>query len=163
MFGGGDGYIPPSGPGRSGPGPPSLDIPLECRLWAKQARFHDISHKVSKNLEVSPKSVEKACHSPHLQNGLQKSPLDILRIPYSPAFSHKELMGRFLTVPSTLWSKRRSVARCAPLYSTDVTRNGRQIPPLPTTASCPLSAAPHLARRGILNGSVLASFTGDYD
>ena len=59
------------------------------------ARFHLISHKVSQNHEVSPKSVHKAYHSPCFQNGLRKSPLQFLRFPYSLAFSPKELMGHF--------------------------------------------------------------------
>ena len=59
------------------------------------ARFKVISLKLSQNGGVSPKYVEKAYHSPCSQNGLRKSPLEILRIPYSAAFSHKELMGHF--------------------------------------------------------------------
>ena len=69
--------------------------PLECRLWPNKARFHDISCKVSQKARVSSKSVEKACHSPYIQNGLEKSPLDFLRFLFSSAFSHKELMGCF--------------------------------------------------------------------
>ena len=94
VFGGGDGYPHPPGPvGQPRAALPG--IPLECRLWAKRARFHDISYKVSQNDEVSPKYHEKACHSPCLQNGLRKSPLEILRFPILRAFSHKELMGLF--------------------------------------------------------------------
>ena len=66
--------------------------------WAPRAiraRFTVISCKVSQNDEVSPNLVEKASHSPCFQNGLQKSPLDFPRFPYSTAFSHKELMGCF--------------------------------------------------------------------
>ena len=47
------------------------------------------------NRRVSPKSVEKAYHSPYIQNAVQKSPLDFLRFPFGQAFSHKELMGHF--------------------------------------------------------------------
>ena len=50
---------------------------------------------VSQNRRVSPKSVHKAYHSPCSQNGLKKSPLEILRFTDSLAFSHKELMGHF--------------------------------------------------------------------
>ena len=56
------------------------------------ARFDLNSSKVSKNGIVSPGSVHKACHTPYFQNGLVMSPLEILGFPYSPAFSHKELM-----------------------------------------------------------------------
>ena len=40
--------------------------PLRCLRapCGQRARFHYISLKVSQNVEVSPKSVEKACHSP---------------------------------------------------------------------------------------------------
>ena len=60
-----------------------------------RARFHLISYKVSQKGIVSPKSVHKACHSPYFQNGVGKSPLQILRFPLLPAFSHKELMTHF--------------------------------------------------------------------
>ena len=59
------------------------------------ARFHDISQDISQNGQVSPKYVKKASLSPCFQNGLGKSPLDILRFPSGLAFSHKELMGHF--------------------------------------------------------------------
>ena len=65
------------------------------RLWANKARFSDILLKSSQNREVSPKSVEKAYHSPYFQNRVRKSPLEILRFPFLPAFSHKELSGHF--------------------------------------------------------------------
>ena len=78
--------------------------PLRCqhaspransRLWANRARFSDISWKLSQNRGVSPKSVQKACHSPYFQNRLKKSALGFLRFPFCPAFSHKELLGLF--------------------------------------------------------------------
>ena len=83
-------------------GPPAVALPGHAsafqsngRANREKARFHDISLKVSQKTRVSPKSVHKACHSPCLQNGLEKSPLDILRFPIIAAFSHKELMGLF--------------------------------------------------------------------
>ena len=85
---------PPFGPGRSS----QLALPGSGTLpasWPIGARFDLISKKHSQNGEVSPKSVQKACHSPYFQNGLRKSPLGFLRFPFSPAFSHKELMGLF--------------------------------------------------------------------
>ena len=42
-------------------------VPCRGLPWCspgKRTRFHHISHKVSQNREVSPKYVEKACHSP---------------------------------------------------------------------------------------------------
>ena len=86
---------PPSGPGRPCRPPwvlPGLSGPAS---WPIRARFDLISQEYSKNGQVSPKSVEKASNSPYFQNGLRKSPLEILRIPFSLAFSHKELMGHF--------------------------------------------------------------------
>ena len=61
--------------------------------WPIRTRLRSKPVKVSQNLEVSPKSVKKASHSPCFQNGLQKSALEILRFPISLAFSGKELMG----------------------------------------------------------------------
>ena len=69
--------------------------PSECRLTANRARFQVISWKVSQNGQVSPRNVQKACHSPYSQNEAQKSPLEILRFLFLLAFSHKELMGLF--------------------------------------------------------------------
>ena len=83
-------------------GPLDLRGPLRClgpflgqyaASWPITARFDVIFHKVSQNRVVSPESVQKASHSPCFQNRLQKSPLEILRFPFSLAFSHKELMG----------------------------------------------------------------------
>ena len=84
----------PPGPGRSLAGP-SLSFPCKCRLWANRARIEVKTGKVSQNGKVSPKSVQKAQLSPYFQKRLQKSPLEILRFPFSAAFSHKELMGLF--------------------------------------------------------------------
>ena len=74
---------------------PPCPGPLEPRLLANKARIDLFYCKVSQNLRVSPKSSHKASHSPYFQNGLIKSPLDFLRFPVLPAFSHKELMGLF--------------------------------------------------------------------
>ena len=93
--GGGDGSCThPSGPVSPPVGLPGAG-PLECRLSANRARIEAISLKVSQNQEVSPKCVHKACHSPHFQNRVQKSALQILRFPFCSAFSHKELIGPF--------------------------------------------------------------------
>ena len=85
---------PPYGPGRSLQALP-VSGPSECRLWANTATFDLILLKLSQNRRVSPFLIEKACHSPYFQNGLQKSALEKLRFPFSRAFSHKELMGLF--------------------------------------------------------------------
>ena len=68
-------------------------LPGNAASWPIRARLRSISENVSQNDQVSPKSIKKACHSPYFQNRLQKSPLEILRFLFSPAFSPKELMG----------------------------------------------------------------------
>ena len=69
--------------------------PSKPRLLANIARIDLISWKLSLNAEVSPKSVQKASHSPYIQNEVQKSPLQFLRFPFLLAFSHKELLTLF--------------------------------------------------------------------
>ena len=92
---GGDGPVPPlRGPVGALWAPPCT-CPCKCPPRANMARFTFILLKVSQNGRVSPRNVEKACHSPCLQNTVQKSPLDFLRFPVLLAFSHKELMGHF--------------------------------------------------------------------
>ena len=88
-----------TGPGtthslRSGPAPLS-QYPQNAASQPIRARSHVIYCKVSQNGQVSTKYPEKACHSPYIQNRLGKSPLEILRFPFSESFSHKELMGHF--------------------------------------------------------------------
>ena len=92
--GGGDGSCTPLRGTVSPPGA-SLAGPSECRLTANRARFEVIFLKVSQNGQVSSKSAQKACHSPYFQKPVGKSALEIPRIPYFVAFSHKELMGHF--------------------------------------------------------------------
>ena len=92
---GGHGYHPAGPVGH--PCPPCTHTLRNAASWPITARFQVISHKVSQNGIVSPKNVNKACHSPYIQNGAQKSPLEILRFPLLLAFSPKELMVLFLT------------------------------------------------------------------
>ena len=61
----------PPGPVGSLQDPPCPG-PSECALLAKGARFDLISVKVSQNDEVSPKSVQKASHSPYSQKRVPK-------------------------------------------------------------------------------------------
>ena len=96
--GGGDGprYHPCGA--RSVPASRAFPVPGTSQIaasWPITATFHPYFSKVSQNHGVSPKYPEKACHSPCIQNGPRKSPLEILRFSYSSAFSHKELMGHF--------------------------------------------------------------------
>ena len=89
------GRVPtPAGPGQA-PLVPSLVPSQNAASWPITARFHYISYKLSQNGKVSLKYVEKACHAPYFQNGLEKSPLDFSRFPFSLAFSRKELIGSF--------------------------------------------------------------------
>ena len=76
---------PPAGPSLVQDPPPR----------AKGRDLTSFYRNLVKNQEVSPKCVEKACHSPYFQNGPEKSALEILRFPLSSAFSPKELMGLF--------------------------------------------------------------------
>ena len=88
----------PDHPLRCAPGPAPLSgylSPGKAASGPIKARFHDIYTKVSQKRGVSPKYVHKACHSPCSQNTAQKSPLEILRFTFIPAFSHKELMAHF--------------------------------------------------------------------
>ena len=152
----------PAGPGRCLQPLPGTG-PLECRLLANKARIDLIFLKLSQNPGVSPKYVQKACHSPCFQNGLQMSPLEISRFPFSPAFSHKELMGQKCRYPGLSVKMTKCRQMCTPW----VREVDGQIPPRSTAASCPLSPAPHLtsARHpdGILNGPENERFAGDYD
>ena len=110
-----------------------------------RARFYDISLKVSQNGQVSPRNVEKASHSPYIQNELRKSALGILRFPFSSAFSHKELLGHFDASTGIIVKTTKCRPDVHTPYPPDVTRSERQIPPRCTTASCLLCTAPHLA------------------
>ena len=124
--------VPPCGP--------SLSFPLKCRLWAKGARFHDISWKVSQNGQVSPKSHEKASHSPYSQNGLEKSPLEILRIPFPRAFSGKELMVPFCRYPGLYCQNDEVSPLCTPVCHA----KGAVRYPQPTRSKLLLGRSPHL-------------------
>ena len=123
--------------------------------WPIRARLRVISPKVSQNGQVSPKSSEKASRSPYFQNGLGKSPLDISRIPFLLAFSHKELMAHF-----SRWSRLLvKMTKCRPDVHPNVREVDGQIPPPDPATSCSWGRAPHLTSRGqspdILNGPVL--------
>ena len=91
----GDGFLDhPPGP-VGAPGPSLSRNPQNAASWPITARLHLFSIKHCQNGQVSLKSVEKAYHSPCSQNELKKSALEILRFPFYPAFSPKELMGHF--------------------------------------------------------------------
>ena len=55
--------VPPFGPGRAPAGPSLYQDPPH----GQRARFDPHFLKVSQNAEVSPESVNKACHSPYIQ------------------------------------------------------------------------------------------------
>ena len=95
QLGGRVSQYPPSGPGRSLQALPGTGTRLHAASGPIRARFSVFLVKYSQNDEVSPKSVQKACHSPCFQKRVQKSALDFLRFPILVAFSHKELMGLF--------------------------------------------------------------------
>ena len=140
----------PAGPGRPTRGPPCTRT-LRCRLLANKARFHDIFYKVSQNRRVSLKSVEKACHSPYFPKRSQKSPLDFLRFPFCVAFSHKELMGRFDPY-SVVYCQNDEVS--PDVHTPEQSRERVARYPHGRDSKLSASAAPHLAQRGILIGTV---------
>ena len=80
------------------------------------ARFQVICPKVSINPWVSPVLVDKACHTPYIQNGVEKSALGILRIPIMLAFSHKELMVPILTWSVFYCQNDEMSTMCTPWY-----------------------------------------------
>ena len=98
-----------------------------------RAELRSYFSKVSQNGIVSTKSHEKACHSPYSQNAVQKSPLEIPRFLFWPAFSPKELMVLFLT-HGHVYCQNDEVS--PDVHTSYVTRNERQIPP-----RCPQQAA----------------------
>ena len=73
-------------------GPPCTGTLQIAASWPIRRDLTSFFYKVSQNGEVSSEKCEKACHSPHIQNGSRKSPLEIPGFPFWPAFSHKELM-----------------------------------------------------------------------
>ena len=107
-------------------GPSLVQDPRNAASQPIRARFMYIYCKVSQNRGVSPIFVEKACHSPYLQNGLRKSALGFLRFPYLRAFSHKELMGHFRPYP---YIKCQKDEVSPDVHTPCHARKGRQIPP----------------------------------
>ena len=128
-------------PGASGDHPCGARSALQASLsppradaasWPIRARFRLSYTKVSQNDEVSTKSTHKACHSPHFQNGLRNSPLEILRFPYFAAFSHKELMVPFERQVEVYCQNDEVSPGCTlPCHA----RRGRQIPPRVNTVA----------------------------
>ena len=110
---------PPSGPGRCPCRASPWCSSSKCRPGPIRARIDLILPKVNQNGGVSPKYHQKAYHSPCSQNGSQKSALEIPRIPFSRAFSHKELMGHF-DVHSGFIVKMTKCRQDAPTMSREV-------------------------------------------
>ena len=132
-------------PGPVGPlqGPPWYGSGLSAASGPIRARIRVILLKVSQNGQVSPKSYEKASHSPYSQNGPRKSPLDFLGIPFWPAFSGKELMVPFWPRVVLYCQNDEVSPECTPIMSREV------VPDTPTLS--PQQAAlgdiaPHLVR-----------------
>ena len=164
---GGQGWtgVPGSRPTHSSPvgfrGPLRWSGPLpraNAASWPILARFDLILLNYSQNARVSPKYVNKACHSPYLQNGLQKSALQILRFPYFVAFSHKELMGLF-------WPRADFIVKMMKCRQNVHTRSREVVADTPTDHASKLApvVGSSSAQRGILIGLVLRRFAPDYD
>ena len=122
----------PSGPVGTLRAPPChlLEKP---RLLAYRARLMTYSYKVSQNDEVSTKSVYKACHSPYIPKRVPDVASWISQISISPSLLSQGINGRYLTIPWTLLSKRRSVAR---VYTHGCHAKGCSDTPTVTAASC---------------------------
>ena len=158
MFGGGVGTTP-AGPGRPTPGgPPCTSQNAASGPLGRDSMTFPV--KLVKTLKCRRKVRKRPAIVPISQNGVEKSPLGILGIPYSVAFSHKELMVPF-GARLVLYCQNDEVS--PDVHPWFWTRKGRQIPPRSTAASCLLLTAPHLAQRGILNALVFRRFAPDYD
>ena len=106
----------PFGSGRAPVPSPCSSAPRKPASWPIRARFNLFYVKLSQNGEVSLKYVQKACHTPYFQNRPQKSPLEILRIPFSVAFSHKELMAYFSRGSGFIVKNDEVSTSCAHVY-----------------------------------------------
>ena len=92
---------PPFGPGQAPAGPSLGYTPPR----AKRARFQVISWKLSKNREVSPKYVEKACHSPYIPKRCPKVTSWNSQIPVFLSLLSQGINGPFWPSSRTLLSK----------------------------------------------------------
>ena len=84
----------PAGPGRS-PAVPSLYLALLPASWPIGRDSTSFLRNLVKTTKCRRKVSKRPPIVPNSQNGVQKSPLEILRFTFCPAFSHKELMGHF--------------------------------------------------------------------
>ena len=87
------------GPPLRGPvGPmlgPPCPGPLDAASWPIRRDSTSFLIKLVKTTKCHQKTSKRPAIVPVSQNGLKNSPLDFYRFPFSPAFSHKELMGHF--------------------------------------------------------------------
>ena len=117
------------------------EYPWNAHLGSIWRELTSFPIKLVKTAKCRRKVSKRSTLVPISQNGVQKSPLGILRFPYLLAFSPKELMGHF-DASTVLYVKNDEVSTgCTPPLSREV---GAQIPPLTTAASCLLWSAPHL-------------------
>ena len=123
------------------PGPVSLALPAfpgapraNARSWPIRARIDLNFSKVKQNGGVSPKYVQKASRTPYFQNELQKSPLGILRKPFSLAFSHKELMAPYCRYSGF----NVKMTKCRPVVHPMCTRSVRSDTPTCARSKLPL-------------------------
>ena len=91
---------------------------------------------------------------PNSQNGSQMSPLDILRFPFAPAFSHKELMGRF---DATLDFIVKTTKCRRDVHTGIWSRRGRSIPPVVPQQAAPGTTSSLTSARAIWRYSQLTS------
>ena len=94
VFGGGDGYIPPSGPGQALQGLPWI-YPWNAASGPIRRDYMTFPIKLVKTVKCHQKVSKRPVIVPISQNRRGKSPLGILGFPFPLAFSRKELMGHF--------------------------------------------------------------------
>ena len=134
--------------------------PSECRPWPIGRDSMTFLIKLVKTAKCHQNVSKRPPLVPIFQNGSQKSPLEILRFPYSAAFSPKELMGHFRPYPGHYCQNDEVSTVCTPWFST---RNGRRYPHGHPAASCSWGDRSSSAQRGILNAPGFKRFAPDYD
>ena len=84
----------PAGSGRYSPAP-GRGLPVTSSSSGKGRDSTSFLIKLVKTAKCHQKVSKRPTLVPDFQNGSRKSPLDFLGNTFSPAFSHKELMGLF--------------------------------------------------------------------
>ena len=116
--------------------------------------------KVSQNGKVSPRNVQKACHSPYLPKRVSKVTSWNSEVSVSRSLLSQGINGLLLTINGCLLSKRRSVDG---MYTLVFGRGDGHNTPCHRTAVSFLIVALAGAPSDILNGLGFRRFAPDYD